>query len=232
MNKININLENCYGIKKLQEKLDFSARKLIVIYAPNGSMKTSFSKTFHDLSIDQPSEDRIHGKKKKTIREIKDESGLAIDKDKVFVIESYNPNYKSKKISTLLANKTLKEKYDLIYSAIDEKKEALINELKESSGLKNAVEETLSLDIAHTNKDFFKALTRIESEVLKGKDQGLGRILYQKIFNDKVRALLESPGFKEKLSEYMKIYDRLISESRFFRKGIFNHNNATDIAKN
>lgn len=46
MNKLNINLENCYGIKKLQKEFDFSDRSAFVIYASNGSMKTSFTKTF------------------------------------------------------------------------------------------------------------------------------------------------------------------------------------------
>lgn len=49
VNKINLNLQNCYGIKKLKKELDFSSSKTVAIYAPNGVMKTSFAKTFSDL---------------------------------------------------------------------------------------------------------------------------------------------------------------------------------------
>jgi len=41
MINLNIDLENCYGIKKLQEQFDFSNGKAYAIYAPNGSMKGS-----------------------------------------------------------------------------------------------------------------------------------------------------------------------------------------------
>ena len=40
MKTLTLKLENCYGIRKLDEKLDFSTAKAIAIYAPNGSMKT------------------------------------------------------------------------------------------------------------------------------------------------------------------------------------------------
>jgi hypothetical protein len=227
---VNIKLENCYGIKRFQEKIVFESNRPVVIYAPNGAMKTSFSKTFLDFTNDQPSIDRVY-KKRASIREIKDATNNDLGKDQVFVIESYNPSFKSKKISTLLANKALKEKYDQIYSEIDEKKEALIRELKAASGMKSGVEETLSLAIAHTERDFFKSLERVEKEVMKGTEDWLFNIRYQTIFNDKVIALLETPDFKAQLAKYMKEYDELITKSRFFRKGVFNHNNAADIAK-
>ncbi len=33
MNKLNVDLENCYGIKKLQTQFDFSQHKAYAIYA-------------------------------------------------------------------------------------------------------------------------------------------------------------------------------------------------------
>jgi hypothetical protein len=227
---VNIKLENCYGIKRFQENIAFRSNRPVVIYAPNGAMKTSFSKTFMDFINDQPSVDRIY-KERVAIREIRDSNNIDLSKEQVFVIESYNPNFKSKKVSTLLANKTLKDQYDKIYSEIEEKKEALLKELKGASGLKSGVEETLSLSIAHTERDFFKSVERVEKEVLEGKEDWLCDIKYQTVFNDKVVALLETPDFKVQLAKYMKEYDELITKSRFFRKGVFNHNNAVDIAK-
>jgi hypothetical protein len=228
--RVKIKLENCYGIKSFQDELFFESNRPIVIYAPNGAMKTSFSKAFIDLTNDQPSSDRVF-KKRTTVREIKDAAGNDIPKEQVFVIESYNQSFRSKKISTLLANMALKEKYDKIYSEIDEKKEVLIKELKMVSELKGNIAETLSLAIAHNEKDFFKSLERVEKEVLKGTEDWLCGIKYQRILNDKIIALLETPDFKAQLTKYMKEYDELVSKSRFFRKGVFNHNNAADIAK-
>lgn len=45
MNIININLEHCFGITKLSQKLNFAGENVALIYAPNGLMKTSFART-------------------------------------------------------------------------------------------------------------------------------------------------------------------------------------------
>ena len=42
MQQVKINFENCFGIKKFSETLDFRQQKCVLIYAPNGTMKTSF----------------------------------------------------------------------------------------------------------------------------------------------------------------------------------------------
>src|SRR3972149_2853075 len=104
MNKLQINLQNCYGIKKLQKEFDFSSsKKTFAIYAPNGVMKTSFTKTFKDLILGLNSKDLIFPERE-TIREIKKEDGGDIAKEQVFVIEPYNEDFKSDKMSTLLVN--------------------------------------------------------------------------------------------------------------------------------
>ncbi len=58
ISKIRLDLENCYGIKKLKEDLDFTGRRVVAIYAPNGSMKSSFAQTFLDLSKGDITKDR------------------------------------------------------------------------------------------------------------------------------------------------------------------------------
>jgi hypothetical protein len=42
MSNISINFENCYGISKINHLFDFNEKKVFSIYAPNGTMKTSF----------------------------------------------------------------------------------------------------------------------------------------------------------------------------------------------
>lgn len=45
MNKISLNLDHCFGITKLSQVLTFEGENVVLIYAPNGLMKTSFAKT-------------------------------------------------------------------------------------------------------------------------------------------------------------------------------------------
>jgi len=86
MKEISINLSNCYGIGLLQCGFDFTNADAYSVYAPNGFMKTSLSKTFLDLSRKKDSSDLIHPDRE-TTREIRDENGVDLKPEQVFVIE-------------------------------------------------------------------------------------------------------------------------------------------------
>jgi len=164
MNKIFVNFENCYGIKKIGS-FDFSSKRIFAIYSPNGVMKTSFAKTFKDISNDAESQDLIF-QTRKTKRSVVDKNGSHIKSENIFVIEPYNETFKSEKVSTLLVNAKLKKQYEKIHSEIDNKKEALLDELKPLSEIKSNIEETISEVFTRIPNGFFTAITRIENEVL------------------------------------------------------------------
>ncbi len=229
MEKLTLKLEHCYGIKKLDFEFDFDNR-IASIYAPNGAMKTSLAKTFKDISEDKVTQDLIFTDRK-TVRHIKKDNN-DLEKENVFVISPYEAEYKSEKMSTLLVNKKLREKYDEIHFDLNKKKDALISLLKKQSGLKTNIEEELSLSFTNEEDKIFVALDRIEKEVLDKSEPLFNDILYKKIFNDKVIAFLNMKDFSTKIQEYINKYDELIESSIYFRKGVFNHNNASIIAKN
>jgi len=98
MNKLKIKFQYCYGIKKLEKEFNFSNRTFSM-YAPNGSMKTSFAKTFDDYSKEKETKD-LAFPNRTTIREIFSDDN-PINSENIFVIEPYNQDYQSEKISTL-----------------------------------------------------------------------------------------------------------------------------------
>ena len=57
MYKMNINLSNCFGIESLEYEFNFKKGNVFSIYARNGLMKTSFTKTFQ--LIQQGKEENI-----------------------------------------------------------------------------------------------------------------------------------------------------------------------------
>ena len=231
MKNLKINLQNCYGIKSLKKDFDFSKCNTYVIYAPNGVMKTSFAKTFDDLSNGVDSKDLIFPSRE-TIREIKKDSDNDIAKEQVFVIEPYDKeDFNSEKISTLLVNKELKKLYDEIHIKIDDEKDRLLKELKFLSGLRIDIEKEISETFTSVDGKLFVSLARVEKEVFDNSESEFSDISYQEIFNDKVIKFLETKDFKRKLTEYIKKYDELIEASKYFKKGVFNHNNAAVIAK-
>lgn len=237
MNNLKIHLENCYGIKKLKHDFNFKSHKSFVVYASNGSMKTSFAKTFKDLSIGKNTVDEIFPSRD-TIREIKDESGKEITKDEVFVIKSYEEEYKPTKIETLLVNKEMKNRYDEIFNAINDKKSILVKKLQEQSGIKKNPDEIMSYDMVAKNDttSFFEVVESIQYKFKKDDSENpelkFNTYKYGKIFNEKSAELLQGADFKSKLEGYIKIYDALMASSTFFKKGIFDHNNASDVVKN
>lgn len=231
MQKISVNLKHCYGINSLSHEFDFSNKPAALIYAPNGVMKTSFAKTFKDLSKDIESKDRIYPNRP-TSRSVKLEDGSDIESASVFVVEPYDPEYSSDKVSSLLVNPDLKSEYDGILKGIDKRLDDLVANVKKSSGIKYKFEELVSFTFSKRGDNLLRALDRIRMEVLDDPlDDGLADIPYDVIFNDKVENLIADPDIKATLKEYTSNYDNLLNKSRFFRKGVFNHYQATEIAK-
>jgi ABC-type molybdate transport system ATPase subunit len=102
MNKLNVDLENCYGIKKLQIQFDFSQNRAYAIYAPNGSMKTSLAQTFKDIADAIVSKDRIFPARVCN-RKITDENKVDLQKESVLVLRPYDEVFgHTEKTSTLL----------------------------------------------------------------------------------------------------------------------------------
>ena len=229
MKKISVNFEHCYGINKLQYDFDFE-KSTFSVYAPNGAMKTSFAKTFRDISNDCSTKDLMFPERN-TVRVVVDENDTPLEKDSVFVIDPEDAEFKSEKMSTLLANKELREKYDNVHLKIDEKKELLVKELKPLSGLRSGIEDEISVVFTSTTGKLFTSLERIEKEVLDKAEHEFSDVIYKSIFNDKVIKFLNTKDFKVKITEYIKTYDELIDSSAYFKKGVFNHNNAATIAK-
>lgn len=67
--------------------------------------------------------------------------------------------------------------------------------------------------------------------MLDGKDPTFDTVDYKIIFNSKVIAFLGDDKLKAELKEYIDRYEELIDSSKYFRKGVFNHSNASTIAK-
>jgi hypothetical protein len=217
MKKLDINLENCYGIGKLNHSFDFSKSNSYLIYAPNGTMKSSFAKTFSDLSKNDKKIipcDRIY-QTRKTIYEVKID-GTTIVPETILVIDAEDSTFDaSAKISNFIASKELKKRYDEIYQELDKNKSDFIKKLKsvsQSSDCENEFIETY-----HTSQQsFFESLatiiTLLDSKVIKFDFK------YNDVFDKKgnVKKFLEKN--QSTLKEYIENYQSLISKSKFFKK--------------
>ena len=59
MNTLKLHIRNCYGIGALDKEIDLS-KGACIIYAPNGTMKSSLTHVFEDIASKKNSIDRIY----------------------------------------------------------------------------------------------------------------------------------------------------------------------------
>ena len=231
MKTLTLKLENCYGIRRLHEKLDFSTAKAIAIYAPNGSMKTSLAQTFQDIASGTASKDRIFPARVCT-RVVKDENGADLPKDSVLVVQPYEETLgHSAKTSTLLVNPALRKEYENLHAEIDAAKDAFLKAMKEQSGSKRDLEKEISLAFTAADDKFYVALNRIKDEVTGSPDEALKGVPYDLIFDEKVQTFLGTKDFKTAIDAYIRKYNELLEASTYFKKGVFNYYNAAQVAK-
>lgn len=233
MNKLKVNLENCYGIKKLEYTFDLeikgNSKGVYSIYAPNGFMKSSFARTFEDIQMGNSSRDIVFTERE-TVREVTID-GEDIAADNVFVIKPYSESYSSEKTSLLLVNEELKKQYDEALADIEKKQKELIKHLKSISGVNSrsvSVESLLCGAFAKNDKDLFDLL--VELQQLQDDYSNFSAIKYGDIFNDKVLKILKSGDLSQELEDYIETYDSLVAKSPVLSRE-FNHQNAAVITK-
>lgn len=232
MQKIRVDLQNCYGIKSLKAEFDFSKARAVAIYAPNGAMKTSFAQTFLDVASGEASKDRIFPKRV-TYRKITDDKNVELKPDGVVVLRPYDEVFgTADKTSTLLVDSALRTEYEKLLKDIEQAKEAFLKGIREVSGSKRLTEEEISSAFTRSTEEFYVALVRVRQEVIDQPGAPYAAIKFDRVFDDKILGFLATKDFKTALQEYIQKYDQLISASQYFRKGTFNYYNAATVAKN
>ncbi|MBO6659572.1 MAG: hypothetical protein JJ909_02680 [Roseivirga sp.] len=225
MNTLNLDLEHCFGIKKLKHSFDFSQSNTQLIYASNGVMKTSFAETFIELSKGKTPTDRLFGKPTRSEVLV---DGTVISKDFIHVVKSFESSINTSQSQTrLLVDQERKNEYDGIIADIAEQKRRLIVELNHTSGVKREDLEGTILKDFESNNIF---------EVLKGflrsGETGLSyEVKYSEIINKDVLEFLNKPKVKSNIDKYFEKYTALLENSKAFKKGVFNPNQAENVSK-
>lgn len=243
MKSLTFNLEYCYGITSFSDTFQFEVvkkgikqHKTILIYSPNGTMKTSFSKTMIDFKKGIDPIDKIFSDRKSK-RIITKSDGTHLKPEEVFVIESYNEDFSSDKLTKLLVSKDLKKEYDEIHATIEKNKIGLLKTLESLSGIKinKGLEAEFASSFGKKINNFLGALEDIETNNFINKyteqDSVIPVLKYSSIVNSKVKGFLEKKEVKELLKEYVEKYNELMDKSHIFKKGVFNHNNALAVGK-
>ena len=232
MDKLSVKFSNCYGIKKLEYDFDFSKHKNYLIYASNGMMKTSFTKTFKALSLGKKPADEIF--QKKTLCEVKVDEEI-INKDDIFVISSYEDEYISPNSAKLMVHKDLRKKYDTAIEDIAKARTTLFSAmdaiLKDSSSASDLIAQFLKCNPI----DIVANLFELYQQGVLAEDSfniNFDIIKYSDVFNEGVKKFVSDSKNLEQIKEYEKRYNELLEKSAIYKRGVFSHNNAESISQN
>jgi hypothetical protein len=224
MNKLKVDLKNCYGIQALNYEFDFSAgtpeklkAKAYAIYAPNGLMKSSFAKTFEVLSRgDEPREERYNRTSSYTV----EADGAVLHKEMIYVLKSeIDISADSPAITNILVKPAHKARYDELLVNLDKLKDKLIGSLQKASKIKKTDVEQKVLDDWHVT-NFPVCVGAIKATTIEAD---LSPYEYATIFDPKAIEVLKSQEFIAKASEFNERYQELFNQAgTIYQKGIFN----------
>ena len=232
MKSLKLNLENCYGIRKLEHTFNFENRRTAVIYAPNGSMKSSFANTFRDIVSGNETKDLMF-ENRETVHEITDESGNKLAPDSVLVVGPIGEEFSSdKRTSTLLVNRELRKEYQSLTEGLRAVRERFVLAMKEQSRSKKDIEKEISSAFTPRDDKFQDAIFRISDEVESQSESHLAEVPYDVVFDSSIETILNDEVVKEALEDYVKRFNYLIDKSKYFNRDTFTYHNADTIATN
>lgn len=242
MKNVEVSLQHCYGIESLSRKFELRSSSGVntpyAIYAPNGTMKSSFARTFRDISKGSKPVDRIFPNNE-TIFTIRIDDTIFDSKsdnpkklDCIFVVDPYDSKFSSDKMSTLVANEDLKKEYEKVHTEINNRKQAFISSLRKISGIRSGeeIERTIETDFGYNHmKNFFDIINNVN---LKNEEDFsfLSEVTYKDIKNEHVEKFLKNKDILNDINEYIRIYDKLIEQSPYLSKA-FKLHNAEEVGK-
>lgn len=215
MNRIlSVNLENCFGIGKLEHVFKFTPKERAqLIYAPNGTMKSSFANIFDLLAQNKKNEvkDRVFTDKT-TIVDVK-MNNLALQENQILVVNA-ETKMSQGAITKFIARADLKTRYDEIYKELVSEKDKFISLLKKQSRSSDCDNELKVL--FNENESFYEFLVRVEPNLSNSYDKY--DFKYNDIFDKghKVKAFLQAN--QGLLDDYLQRYSQLLEQSKFFKK--------------
>ncbi|WRB94472.1 hypothetical protein KVE28_07495 [Helicobacter pylori] len=226
-----INIENCYGIGKIQKtSLDFSKSNSYLLYAQNGVFKTSFAKSLTDLINNEMPKDNFYPNRRSKI-EI-EFNGEKILKENVAVFYSYDEEFSSEdSVTTFMAKSDLKQQYDNILSELEKEKKVLLESLKDiASGFD--YEKEIKTIKNEKNKNFYEILDTYLTEIESSEKHYFFE--YRDIFDRSKKVKDFVNKHRNLIEQYFNKYQELLSQSKIFKhmnSGDFGTNHADDLKK-
>lgn len=217
MSHLLIDIKNCYGIGRMTSDIELKDENPVaIVYAPNGTMKTSLTRIFQQILAGKAPCDDIYTDRESSYSITID--GTSIDKSNTYVFANTDLDA-TKQISTFLANAQLRQQYEDIYQQLDKSKKTLTKRIKNLAQSSDCEKEILAAFRTSDDDNFFDCLVLIGQQL----DAGEEALEYDFRFND----MFEEEGpIRDFISDnhativlYFNKYQELLSHSRLYSTG-------------
>ena len=232
MNKVYIQLKNCFGIRCLEHEFDFSNDNVYSIYARNGLMKTSLAKTFEKIQLKKAKEIADVIFQEVGTAQIKVDGATMSNAD-VFVIKSLDTSYESD-VSSLLVDSNIKTKLKDALKARD----IFLKAIEKLSGIKIKktingktifeLERTLIRDFGYSEDSVLVNAENLSKETF---DMSFADVQYSVIFDPSVIRKIESKEFQNGIQKFIEETGRVYESFEFLEKGNLTLPKLKDIKK-
>ena len=190
----------------------------MLVFAPNGTFKTSFRKTIEELILNEATRDALCPINK-TIRTIAID-GKPAKNDDFFVFKNdvtYNDFTQSSQ--DFLANSTLKSQYDAIIASYANQKQAFLAEVGRVINQKSNIEAEI-LE-AFDQNDIDSVLIEAYKAIRRVKKWPTNLSVYRKLFTKNPLKFIQDKETQKSLRNYSVAYRRSVVKSPLFKSGIF-----------
>ncbi len=236
MKDLTVEIKDSYGIEELSHNFPFNNdvthAHTHIVYAQNGTMKSSMAKTFLDFQKSNPIRDHIYDRNGSCV--LKDENGTLVVESNVLSIPSFDSSgYECEQISLLVASEDLKSQYDTLLKKYTEALEAFLAKLKETSGIKRNVDPSAIIPLFCSlfgkdipDENFVHILKTSRTEIEDAPDF-FQNIKFPDVDNGNVSAFIDAN--KDFLQDFVSKYDEVMQKSSYLR-GEFGTGNAQKVA--
>lgn len=149
----------------------------------------------------------------------------------IYVINSFNATFESynDSIATILADDELKREYSEVMQSFDERLRPLFEALQRHCTPGVSIQEHVSVSFCGTPNAEWDSIIKSMKVFLdfEKPSELLASVRYDEIFTPQVEKVISTPGFSNKIKQYVEIVDSIIRDSRLLNTQ-FDDRNARD----
>lgn len=203
--ELKIDIKNCYGIGSLEHTFDFTEDNFCLVYAPNGTMKTSLAKIFNDhKTASQPTNFF-----KKSANYSIFFNGFDLEPKQIFVINN-------RPIGVFSFGKGLKNMYeykiDNICAELIQNQKKVLFDIAETTKINELV-------LKEKVKNYFGTSENIITYIKESSFENIDKtFILSEVFEDNIQKIFKKQEAIQQIKKKLSSFEKTINDLKFLSK--------------